>query len=163
MKTHHKLLADPDFIGSYLLENEDGSFREITVTIESVSIGEAFNPAGKKERVVVAKLQGQKPLILNATNRKRIAALYGNFIEDWAGKSVTLYVDKVKSKGGEWTFGLRVREYAPTAAALPELTPTHPKWADAVKALEGGKTTIEAIRKAYTLSADNEYLLTPKP
>jgi len=163
MKTHHKLLANPDFIGTYLLENEDGTFREMNVTIQNVTQSKVFNPAGKSEQVVVANISGQKPMILNATNRKRLGAHFGNFIEDWAGKTVTIYVEKVKAKGGEWTHGLRVKETLPTAAPKPELTPEHPKWGSAVTAMAAGNTTIEAIRKSYTLSVENEKILTAKP
>jgi len=42
---------------------------------------------------------------------------------------------------------------------LPELTPTHEKWESAKSALKDGKTTIDAIRKTYSLSVENETLL----
>ncbi len=44
----------------------------------------------------------------------------------------------------------------------PELTPTHPKWEAAKKAVSEGSTTVADIEKAYTLTAANAELLTSK-
>ena len=38
---------------------------------------------------------------------------------------------------------------------LPELTPDHVKWYDAMTAVQQGRATIDAIRKKYTLSDEN--------
>ncbi len=38
---------------------------------------------------------------------------------------------------------------------LPELTPDHVKWYDAMTAVQQGRATIEAIRKKYSLSDEN--------
>ena len=45
-------------------------------------------------------------------------------------------------------------------ASKPELTPKHPKWNDALKAVREKKTSIEQIKKAYILTIENEKLLT---
>lgn len=44
-------------------------------------------------------------------------------------------------------------------SALPNLTPTHEKWQGAAQSLADGKTTIENIRKYFTLSEANKELL----
>jgi hypothetical protein len=46
--------------------------------------------------------------------------------------------------------------------AKAELTPTHPKWEAAKKAVSEGTTTVSDIEKAYTLTAANVALLTSK-
>jgi hypothetical protein len=46
--------------------------------------------------------------------------------------------------------------------AKAELTPTHPKWEAAKKAVSEGTTTVSDIEKAYTLTAANAELLTSK-
>jgi hypothetical protein len=46
--------------------------------------------------------------------------------------------------------------------AKAELTPTHPKWEAAKKAVSEGSTTVADIEKAYTLTAANAELLTSK-
>ena len=152
VKTHYKRLVNPHYIGAYSLDPG----QELNVTIEKVIREAVAGPDGKKEECSVAYLKGQKPFILNATNSKTIAkVLKSPYIEDWAGKTITLYAAKIKAFGEELE-ALRVK---PTLPSRPELTPTHAKWSGAVKALIAGNTTIEAIKSAYTLSEANETLL----
>lgn len=51
---------------------------------------------------------------------------------------------------------------APTPKAKQELTPTHPKWEAAKKAVSEGTTTVADIEKAYTLTESDIKLLTSK-
>lgn len=155
-KTHWKKLQHPDYIGAY--ELMDGTpNKELTVTITKVAREQITGADGKKEECTVCYLHGQKPMILNSTNQKVMQKLFDSpYIEDWAGKKMTLYVARVKAFG-DTVDALRVR---PTAPKLPELTPTHEKWQGAMTALKAGNTTIDAIRKNYILSSENEKLLT---
>ena len=155
-KTHWKKLQHPDYIGAY--ELMDGTpNKELTVTITKVAREQITGADGKKEECTVCYLHGQKPMILNSTNQKVMQKLFDSpYIEDWAGKKMTLYVARVKASG-DTVDALRVR---PTAPKLPELTPTHEKWQGAMTALKAGNTTIDAIRKNYILSSENEKLLT---
>lgn len=154
-KTHFKKLRNPNYIGSYELMT-GGDPVEIQVVIER-AIKEQVQNGDKKEEAMVVYLKGQKPMIVNSTNAKAIASATGSpYIEDWIGKRITLYVAKIKAFG-ETVDALRVRKDAP---GLPELTPTHPKWADALTALQAGNTTIEAIKKSYKLIESNEKILT---
>jgi hypothetical protein len=150
--THWKKLVNPDYIGAYSLE--DG--KDLTVTIMEVKREMVTGTGGKKEECTVAYLKGQKPMILNRTNCRTIQSIYKTpYIEQWKGKQVTLFISTTKLKGEEVEC-LRIRNTAP---ALPELSPVSPKWAGAVKALQENQTTIEAIEKVYTLSAQNKKLL----
>lgn len=55
----------------------------------------------------------------------------------------------------------KTAEEVKPAKPKPELTPAHEKWNGAIEALMNGKTTIDAIEKAYTLSTENrEKLIT---
>lgn len=149
VKTHYRRLVNPHYIGAYSLDPG----QELNVTIEKVIREQVAGPDGKKEECTVAYLKGQKPFILNATNSKTIAkVLKSPYIEDWAGKTITLYAAKIKAFGEELE-ALRVK---PTPPAKPELTPTHAKWNGAVRALIAGNTTLEAIKAAYVLSEANE-------
>ena len=85
-KTHWKKLINPDYIGAYALNPDE----DLTVTIDYVQREQVTGSGGKKEECTVAHLVGQKPLILNVTNSKTIAKLYGSYIEDWSGKQITL-------------------------------------------------------------------------
>lgn len=151
--THWKKLTNPNYIGSYSLEPGE----ERTVTIESVSKELVKGPDGKEEECIVAKLKNEKPLILNKTNCKTIAKVHESpYIEDWSGKKITLYVAKIKAFG-ERVDALRIRDKKPT---LPDLNPAHPKWEDAKQAIQAGKVTVNQIRANYTLTSNNEKLLT---
>lgn len=103
-KTHWKRLINPDYLGAYSLEEG----RDLTVTIEQVRRDIVVGTGGKKEECTIAHLKGQKPWILNNTNSKSVAKLYGPYIEDWAGKLVTLYATTTKL-AGETVECLRVR------------------------------------------------------
>jgi hypothetical protein len=155
-KTHWKKLTHPDYIGAYELM-DGGTNKELTVTITNVCRQQVQGADGKKEECTVAHLQGVKPMILNATNQKTMTKLFGSpFIEDWKGQRMTLYVAKVKAFG-DTVDALRVKT---TVQPLPDLNPSHPKWDGAKQSIAAKNTTIEAIRKSYTLSAENEKLLT---
>lgn len=155
VKTHWKKLVNPHYIGAYSLEPG----QDLIVTIDKVVRETVQGPDGKKEECTVAYLKNQKPFILNNTNQKQIAKLADSpYIEDWTGKSITLYVAKVKAFG-ELVEALRVRPTAPAAPALPALNDKHPNWSQAITALKAGNTTIEKIKKSFTLTAESEQLL----
>jgi len=153
-KTHWKKLHNPDYLGAYSIENET-----LTVQIQSVAKQQIVGADGKKDEAIVATLVNQKPLILNVTNCKTIARLYGAYIEDWQGKFITLYIDYVKAFGQTNVEALRVKPEVPKPAGKPELTPTHEKWNGAKEAIKNGKATIEAIKKAYSITPENEAIL----
>lgn len=110
MKTHWKTLINIDYIGAYSLE--DG--KDLNITIESVGKEIVKGTGGKKEECTVAKLVGQKPFIINRTNAKTIQKILGSpFIEDWAGKTITVFATTT-SVAGEVVECLRVRPQLPT-------------------------------------------------
>lgn len=157
-KTHWKALTNPDYIGAYTIMDGTSANKELIVTINQVKREMVTGADGKKEECTVCYLKGQKPMILNATNQKTMTKLFGSpFIEDWEGKSMTLYVAKIKAFG-DTVDALRVRSTAPVIK-LPELTPTHEKWNGAITALKSKNTTIDAIEKSYIISEENKKLL----
>lgn len=155
-KTHWKVLQNPDYIGAYSLMGT-GVPVDLTVQIKSIARQQVIGQDGKKDECTVAQLVGQKPFIINATNAKTITKIYGSpFIEDWAGKKITLYVAKVKI-AGDTVEALRIRAEKPK---LPELTPQHEKWEGAKKSITDKNATIEQIKQHYIISPENEALLT---
>jgi hypothetical protein len=135
-KTHWKKLINPDYIGAYALSPG----LDMTVTIASVSREMIVSTGGKKEECTVAKLMGQKPLILNVTNSKSIAKLYGPFIEDWAGKRITLYASTTKL-AGETVECLRIRPSAPTDKPRRKAL-TDERLENAIAAIKDGTYTL---------------------
>lgn len=158
-KTHFKKLRNPNYIGSYELANGNG-YNEIVVTITDVK-QESVNNGDKTEMCMVIHLKETKPMICNSTNAKSITKAAGSpYVEDWVGKRITLYVAKIRAFG-ETHDALRVRQTAPPAPVKqkPSLNPQSDKWVAAVTALKSKSTTLDAIKKAYELNAENEKIL----
>ncbi len=98
-KTHWKKLDNPDYLGAYAFQPGEKKVLEIV----SVGTDMVYSPTGNKKEectVVRFKNQGVQPLILNKVNAKMISKIHGSsYIEDWAGKLITLYVKKEKVFG----------------------------------------------------------------
>ena len=150
-QTHWKLLTNPNYIGAYALTPGE----ERIVTITKVAREMVQGADGKSEECTVAHLKNEKPFILNKTNCKIITKVYGTpYIEEWDEKSIKIYAAKVKAFG-EVVDALRIKPEVPKVEK-PNLSPEHPRWEEAKKALKSGNTTVEAIRKHYVLTATNE-------
>jgi hypothetical protein len=112
--THYRQLYDRDYLGSWdLPENKD-----VVVTIEKAVGGELTGNGGKKAKKPIISFVGkEKKFVVNVTNAKAIAGLYGNHVEKWAGKRIALYVSTTRdpSTGGDIPC-IRVRPQAPAAA-----------------------------------------------
>lgn len=136
-KTHWKQLVNPNYLGVYSLP--DG--QDMTVIIDSVSREMVVQAGGKKEECTVAKIKGNKPMILNRTNCKTISKLYDSpYIQDWEGKQITIYASTTKL-AGDIVECLRVR---------PIVVPIKKPSLDAVRfnsACEKAKTNPELKRK----------------
>lgn len=105
-KTHWKKYNNPDYLGAYAFQPGE----EKTVTIKEVRREMVFNPSGsgKEECTVAHFVEDVKPLILNVTNCKTISKVWGTpYIEDWAGRKITLKVKKI-SAFGEMVDAVRV-------------------------------------------------------
>lgn len=150
--THWKKLTNPNYIGAYSLQPGEERKVQIAKVVKEIVKGEG----GKEDECTVAHLVNEKPFILNATNCKTLTKIYKTpYIEHWAGKSIIIYAATIKAFGEEME-ALRIKASGPI---LPELTPDHPKWAEAVKALSEGKATIDKIATRYMLSVENRELL----
>lgn len=143
--THWKKLVNPDYLGAYALEPG----KDLTLTIKSAGMEEITGKDGKKEMKTVVRFQetGVKPLILNRTNAKMITKLHKTpFIEQWAGKRITLY-----AQAGTW-FGeeqeaLRIRDFLPQDKTI-DVSPS-------IKKLKECKTLTELQSTYLTLPKDH--------
>jgi hypothetical protein len=116
------------------------------VKITHVEVRAVKNQDGKEDDCTVAVLEGEKPLILNATNAKTIQRLYDTpYIEDWKNLYVTLYAAKVKAFG-EIHDAIRIR------TRVPMMSEKHPAWPAVTDALKNGKTTLEKIKQKFNIS-----------
>lgn len=94
---------------------------ELTVQIE-YEVGESIEDpqTGKSATKPTVKFAGaEKPLILNITNWKTIAALHGDDSVDWRNKWITLHVTTTEAFG-ETHVVLRVRDIVPEPEAPTE-------------------------------------------
>lgn len=149
---HWKQLANPNYIGAYSLQPGEERVVEIIKVVQEIVSG----PDGKKDDCIVAYLKNEKPMILNATNCKTLSKLYNSpFIENWIGKQMIIYAKKIRAFGEE-VEALRIKDTVP---ALPELSPSHAKWNEALTAIQDGKTTIEKVMTRYFISEPNKKLL----
>lgn len=149
--THWKTLVDPRYIGAYALPNGN----DLIVTIDGVRSEEITMMGGKKEVHSIMYLKGQKPMILNATNSKSIHKLYGPYIEEWAGKQITLYGSTAKL-GGEMVECLRIRPSVPVREKQPITGERLTKALDQIKA---GTYTVTKLRAQFKLTPDQEALV----
>jgi len=151
-KTHWKQLVNPDYLGAYSIpEGED-----LTIVIDFVQSEEVTGTNGKKEVCSVAHIKGNKPWILNMTNQKSIARLYGPYIEDWEGKPVTLFASSTKL-AGEMVECIRVRPQVATAEKKPISAERFKNALDSVKA---GTYTAEKVRANFALTGAQQKQLT---
>lgn len=90
--------------------------KSVTMTIERVVNEDVSNSDGKEEKQVLYFVESKKGMILNKTNAKRIARLYGPETDDWKGIVIELYTEPVKAFG-ETHNALRVREAKAQAQA----------------------------------------------
>lgn len=99
--------ASDKFLGAPHLDGET------TLTIGEVDLEEM------RDKTVKMCLHWKEPKVLpwllNKTNIKRIAKLYGDDTDEWVGKKVTIYNDPDVEFMGEIVGGLRVRLQAQTA------------------------------------------------
>lgn len=85
----YRKMYDKDYLGEWDLDGKD-----TTLEIEKVVGGELTANGGKKSKKPLVYFKGTKTgkgLVLNATNGKAIAAMYGNDTDAWIGKKITIY------------------------------------------------------------------------
>jgi len=167
MLTHWKLAGakDPNYLGSHDLINQDGTFKEVVLTVKQTYTKDNLDVAGSKQRGTVMEFveAGYKPLLLNATNRQTCANLWRTpFVENWNGRAITLFVvgGVNNPKTGSKTEAIRIR---PSFAVVnvPLLEPSHKNWQKCVNALVEGVQTIEDLQKLpnFILNDANKALL----
>lgn len=152
-KTHWKKQFNYDYLGSYSLA--DG--KEVVLTMAATKKELVTGGDGKKQECFICyfkeKADWIKPMILNRTNCKTIEKMYGTpYIEDWAGKQITIYIQSGIKAFGDVVDALRIRKEKPKP---PVLTKTHNAYGSVVDFLKSGGDILKVTGK-YTIS--NELL-----
>ena len=152
---HWKKLVNPAYLGAYSLE-ENGTYVNKIVTIQSVAVEMVKGTDGKEESCVVAQIVDEKPFILNKTNLKAIESATGTpDVDKWQNLQVELTVQKVRAFGTT-TDALRV---LPKKPALPVLNANHKHFAQIRERVQGGTLTVEQVKSKYSLSKEVEQLI----
>jgi len=103
MKSASKFLASEDFLG----------LGEVELIISGVfeHADEVMQDGKKKSFYSIGFEKTPKRMVLNATNRKTLAAAFGAVVTNWTGKKITLFVkDGIRNPaGGETVCGLRIK------------------------------------------------------
>ena len=101
-------MFDSEYLASWDLDGDT------TVAIAKVVAGEVGGHQGnKKQKRPIVYFEGaKKGMVLNITNGKSIAGMYGNDTDDWIGKQITLFVSTCEAFG-EIVDCLRVRAGVP--------------------------------------------------
>jgi len=134
---HAALLFPTEYLIAADLKGAD-----VTLTISRVVIETVMTSKGKEIKPMLhfAEMESRPPksrkrLILNRTNAKAIAKLYGKETDDWQGKRITVYPTTCDAFGESDVDCVRVRkavpkgkasqrsEPAPVDAELPEPPP----------------------------------------
>lgn len=113
--TDYRKMYDKDYVGAWdLADNKD-----TVVTITRVKGGELVGLGGRKSKKPVIFMKGtEKGFALNSTNGKAIAAMYGNHVEEWVGKRISLYKSTTRNPNGDGEVEcIRVRPQIPAASA----------------------------------------------
>ena len=100
-----------DYIGAWDLAEDQ------TITIVEVKAGELQNKGGKDKKPIcyfenTKGVRVEKGFVMNKTNAKTVAAMYGNDTAEWTGKKITLYATTC-DVGGETVDCIRVRPGVP--------------------------------------------------
>ncbi len=117
---HYRQLYDA---GKYLASWHLPRDKDSNVVIESVEGGELKNLVTKKvSRKPLIKFKGKAlTFACNVTNGKLIEKMYGPNPKDWLGKTITLYVGRVRSPEGGMCDGICVRsKVGPSGGEIDE-------------------------------------------
>lgn len=107
-------MFDSAYIGAWDLQGKDA-----TVTIARVVAGElAKAGTSKKDKAPIMYFEGKdKGMVLNKTNMRIIASLYGGFkVKQWIGKPITLFATTCQF-GPNTVDCIRVKNQLPSGAA----------------------------------------------
>ncbi len=71
---------------------------ELIAEIASVEISAIKDQKGNDSRVPVVTFTNVAPMVLNITNTRILASLYGENYDAWVGKSIQIYATKIYTK-----------------------------------------------------------------
>lgn len=107
----YRSMFDANYLYSFDLKG-----RDVTATIKEVKVGKLKNAQQKEERkpvIFFAESKDKRGLVANKTNCRTIAAMYGNDVDAWIGKRITLFPTQCDAFGKPADC-IRIRPIIPT-------------------------------------------------
>jgi hypothetical protein len=146
MKTHIDKLRNPNYLGGWDLQDENGKTTDLIVTIKEVKSEFVFNQKAQMEEPVLTVFFNEcKPIILNATNRKTLKKVTDtSYIEEMAGKKIQLTTKRIKAFG-EFHDAIRIVASVPTIIEVVDIEKCK-------TTLKSSKTLAELITNWESLS-----------
>ena len=149
-------MKDNKYLGSWDLE-VNGKYEPKIVTIDRIYQDVFVGEMGKEDKVFIKLKEFVKPMICNRSNFKRLETFFNSFNPDeYVGKQIVMMTEKVKSPQG-LVDALRFSTRPLPKKELPTLSDA--QLAKAVEALESGRTTLDKIKKAYTITNEQMEVL----
>ena len=149
-KTHIDKLRNPNYLGGWDLQDENGKTNDIIVTIKEVKSEFVFNQKAQMEEPVLTVFFNEcKPIILNATNRKTLKKVTDtSYIEEMAGKRIQLTTKRIKAFG-DFHDAIRIVNVVPTVIEKVDI-------AKCKTTLNEAKTLQELVTKWQSLTAKEQ-------
>lgn len=146
------------YLGHWDLE-VNGTYQSREVVILEFYVGD-FVTQGGKEKKVMAKLQGfTKPMVMNKENMKRLKKFFGtDNYEQFIGKPVVLTVEKTFSATDKEMVDCLRFSSRPIAGTTQQVLPpiSDEEFEKAKANILAGKSTVEKVKKARTLTKEQE-------
>jgi hypothetical protein len=145
------LMKDNKYLGAWDLE-VDGKYEPKMVTIEKIYQDTFVGEMGKEDKVFIKLKEFSKPMVCNRSNFKRLETFFESFDpSSYIGKQIVITTEKVKSPQG-LVDALRFSTRPLPKKELPTLN--EDQLEKAIEAVKSGRTTIEKIKKQYTITED---------
>lgn len=144
-------MKDNKYLGAWDLE-VDGKYEPKMVTIEKIYQDTFVGEMGKEDKVFIKLKEFSKPMVCNRSNFKRLETFFESFDPNsYIGKQIVITTEKVKSPQG-LVDALRFSTRPLPKKELPMLN--EDQLEKAIDAVKSGRTTIEKIKKQYTITED---------
>jgi len=110
----YRKYLDKSYLGAWDIP-DDG---DLILTIKEAVRDEVQNERGKEKKLILYFVEDYKPMIMNKVNPESISKALGSTkLEDWEGKRIAIYSEKVNAFGGVKD-ALRIRPYPPKETSV---------------------------------------------
>ena len=154
-KTHYRKVFKSDHLGVADLEDFLEEGKSLVFTIKHVKQEINASVAGRKGDFNIAYfVEDVKPLVLNATNSKRVKIFCNGspFVEDWNNVLIELYIDKGVKMKGDVVGGVRIKTKQPQTGEKPKTGISPARFLSALKSIKEGSFTKELLIEKFILT-----------